>query len=108
MPCRTPRIRSGWFAGTAVLVLAAAIVLMLVLSAAPNLHERLHPTAAFLHECAVTLIVSGSCHHSAAAPLMIAPATTVQFTKILALNSVWVESPFLGARVLEHAPPAHS
>jgi hypothetical protein len=108
MPCRTPRIRSGWFGGTAVLVLAAAIVLMLVLSAAPNLHERLHPTAASLHECAVTLIVSGSCHHSAAAPLMIAPATAVQFSKILTLNLVWVESPFLGARVLEHAPPAHS
>jgi hypothetical protein len=108
MPRRTPRIRSGWFGSTAVLVLAAAIVLMLVLSAAPNLHERLHPTAASLHECAVTLIVSGSCHHSAAAPLMIPPLTAVQFSKILTLNPVWVESPFLGARLLEHAPPAHS
>jgi len=108
MPRRTPRIRSSWFGGTAVLVLAAAIVLTLGLSAAPNLHERLHPTAASLHECAVTLIVSGSCHHSAAAPLMIAPVPAVQFSKILVLNPVWVESPFLGARVLEHAPPAHS
>jgi hypothetical protein len=108
MPRRTPRIRSGWFGSTVVLVLAAAIVLTLGLSAAPNLHERLHPTAASLHECAVTLIVSGSCHHNAAAPLIIAPATAVQFSKILTLNPVWVESPFLGARVLEHAPPAHS
>jgi hypothetical protein len=108
MPRRTPRIRSSWFGRTAVLVLAAAIVLTLGLSAAPNLHERLHPTAASLHECAVTLIVSGSCHHSAAAPLMIAPVPAVQFSKILVLNPVWVESPFLGTRVLEHAPPAHS
>jgi hypothetical protein len=108
MPCRTLRIRSGWFDGTAVLILAAAIVLMLGLSAAPNLHERLHPTAASLHECAVTLIASGSCHHSAPAPLMIAPATAIQFSKISALTPQWVESPFLGACVFEHAPPTHS
>jgi len=102
------RVRQSWFSATTVLVLATAIVLMLGLSVAPNLHERLHPTAASLHECAVTLIVSGSCHHSAAAPLMIAPAIALQFSRILVLNSVWVESPFLGARVFEHAPPAHS
>jgi hypothetical protein len=108
MPRRTPRIRSGWLGGTTVLVLAAAIVLTLGLSAAPNLHERLHPTAASLHECAVTLISSGSCHHSAAAPLIIAPTTAVQFSKVPALNPIWVESPFLRACIFEHAPPAHS
>jgi hypothetical protein len=94
--------------GTTLLVLAGSIVLMLGLSVAPNLHERLHPTAATLHECAVTLIASGSCHHGAAAPPMIAPATVVQFSKIPALNPIWVESPFLGARIFEHAPPARS
>src|SRR5213595_4185169 len=96
MPCRALRIRSGRFGGATVLLLAAAIVLMLALSVAPNLHERLHPAAAPLHECAVTLIASGSCHHTAAAPLMIAPVPAVQFSKILVLNPVWVESPFLG------------
>jgi len=108
MPCRALRIRSGWFGGTTVLLLAAAIVLMLTLSVAPNLHERLHSAAAPLHECAVTLIASGSCHHTAAAPLMIAPATTVQFSKIPALNPIWVAAPFLSACIFEHAPPAHS
>jgi hypothetical protein len=108
MPRRALRIQSGWFGGTIGLLLGAAIVLMLGLSAAPNLHERLHPTAATFHECAVTLIVCGSCHHSAAAPLRIAPATAVQSSKILALNPVWLESPFLGASIFEHAPPAHS
>ena len=102
------RVRQSWFSATTVLVLATAIVLMLGLSVAPNLHERLHPTAASLHECAVTLIASGNCHYNAAAPLMIAPAIALQFSRILVLNSVWVESPFLGARVFEHAPPAHS
>ena len=108
MPSRVLRIQPGWFGDTILLLVAAAIVLMLGLSAAPNLHERLHPTAAPLHECAVTLIASGSCHHAAAAPLMIAPATAVQFSKIPALNPIWVESPFLGARIFEHAPPARS
>src|SRR6266536_4552421 len=101
------RVRQSWFSATTVLVLATAIVLMLGLSVAPNLHERLHPTAASLHECAVTLIVSGSCHHGAAAPLMIAPATALHFSKIPALNAIWVAAPFLGARIFEHAPPAH-
>jgi hypothetical protein len=101
------RIRSSWFGGVAILVVAA-ILLMLGLSAAPNLHERLHPTAASLHECAVTLIASGGCHHGAAVPLMIAPATDVQSPKIPALIPKWVESPFLGAHIFEHAPPVHS
>src|SRR5207249_8596902 len=108
MPCRTPRIRSGLFGGITVLVLAAAIVLMLALSAAPNLHERLHPTAASLHQCAVTLIASSCCHYSAAARPMIAPATALQFSRIPALNPIWVESPFLGACIFEHAPPTRS
>ena len=108
MPCRALRIRSGWFGDTTLLLLAAAIWLMLGLSVAPNLHERLHPTAASLHECAVTLIASGSCHHTVAAPLVIAPATAVQFSKVLALDSIWVAAPFLGARIFEHAPPARS
>jgi hypothetical protein len=102
MPCRAFRTRSGWLGGITVLVLAAAIVLMLGLSVAPNLHERLH--SASLHECAVTLIASGSCHHGAA-PLMIAPATPLQVSKIPALNQQWVESPFLSACIFEHAPP---
>ena len=76
MPCRALRFLSGWLGGTTVLVLAGSIVLMLGLEVAPNLHERLHPTAAPLHECAVTLIASGCCHHTVAAPLVVAPATT--------------------------------
>jgi hypothetical protein len=108
MPCRALRIRSGWFSDTTLLLLVAAIWLMLGLSVAPNLHERLHPTTASLHECAVTLIASGSCHHTTTAPLVIAPATAIQFSKILALDSIWVAAPFLGARIFEHAPPAHS
>jgi len=108
MPSRALRIRSGWFGDTTLLLLVAAIVLMLGLSVAPNLHERLHPTAASLHECAVTLIASGSCHHTATASLVIAPATAVQFSEAPARDSIWVAAPFLSARIFEHAPPVHS
>ena len=108
MPCRALRIRSGRFGGATVLLLAAAIVLMLGLSVAPNLHERLHPTAASLHECAVTLIASGSCHYTAAAPLVNAPAAAAQFSRNSVLNWIWVATPFLSARIFEHAPPANS
>jgi hypothetical protein len=81
---------------------------MLGLSVAPNLHERLHPTGPSLHECAVTLIAGGNCHYSAAAPLMIAPTRALNFSNIPVLSPQWVESPFLAARIFEHAPPAHS
>ena len=37
---------------------------------------------------------------------MIAPTTTLQFSKVAVLGLPWVESPFLAARVFEHAPPA--
>src|ERR1051325_9067388 len=81
MPSCALHIRSGWCAGAAAAVLTGAIILMLGLSVAPNLHERLHPTRASLHECAVTLIASSSCHHTAAVTLLIAPATVAQRPK---------------------------
>ena len=108
MPRRALRIQQGWFRSATVLVFVAAIVLMLGLSVAPNLHERLHSTEPSLHECAVTLIAAGSCHYSAVAPLMIAPVRALHLSKISVLSPQWVESPFLAARIFEHAPPAHS
>ena len=108
MPRRALRIRQSWFTSTIIVILATAIVLMLGFSVAPNLHELLHPTGASLHECAVTLIGSGSCHYSVAAQLMIAPTTVLHTPKIPALSPEWVESLFLGAHIFAHAPPAHA
>ena len=108
MQRRVFRVGQSWFSATIVLVLSTAIVLMLALSVAPNLHERLHSTTASLHECAVTLIGSGSCHYNAAAPPIIGPATALHLSKIPTLSPQWVESPFLVAHIFEHAPPAAS
>jgi hypothetical protein len=85
----------------------AAFLLALALSVSPQWHELLHPNAkAGHHECAVTLIGSGNLQHSAPAPLVVAPAPALQFSFVPALHPVWVASPFIGARIFEHAPPA--
>jgi len=87
----------------------ASLFLALIFAVAPQLHERIHPdTATSQHECAVTLIASGKYQQSDAPVLVSAPQPAVQFSKIPALQSVWVPAPFLGACIFEHAPPAHA
>jgi hypothetical protein len=91
---------------TAVFI-SAAFLWALALTVSPQLHERVHPDANRVeHTCAVTLTASGSYNHSAQAPLVGAPVPAIQFSKIPALTPQWVESPFLSARIFEHAPPA--
>ena len=85
---------------------SAAFLCALALSASPQLHQRVHYDANRAeHTCAVTMIASGSYDHAAHAPLVSAPVEAVQFSKIPALTPCWVQSPFLGACIFEHAPP---
>jgi hypothetical protein len=51
------------------------------------------------------MMASGSYDHAAYAPLLSAPVPAAQFSKIPALTPQWIESPFLGACIFEHAPP---
>jgi hypothetical protein len=51
------------------------------------------------------MVASGNYNHSAAAPLVNVPDLVAQFSSIPALTPQWVESPFLLARIFEHAPP---
>jgi hypothetical protein len=86
---------------------SVAFVWALALSASPQWHQRLHKNANRVeHNCAVTMIASGSYDHAAHAPLVSAPVPALQFSDIQALTPCWVQSPFLGARIFEHAPPA--
>jgi hypothetical protein len=86
-----------------------AFLSALALNASPRWHELVHPDAKIAqHECAVTLIGSGSYQQTAPAPLVIAPVPALHFSFIPALRPVWVASPFLGARIFEHAPPARA
>jgi hypothetical protein len=86
---------------------SSAFLWALALSASPQLHQRVHKDANRVeHNCAVTMIASGSYDHAAHPPLVSVPVPSVHFSKIPALTPQWVESPFLGACIFEHAPPA--
>lgn len=79
----------------------------LLLSASPQLHARIHPDAnRGEHTCAVTLIAAGNYAHAAHPPLIEAPEPRIQFSKIAALSSTWVQPLFLSAHIFAHAPPA--
>src|SRR5688500_5184106 len=91
--------------GTIASWTCAALLSAFALSALPHWHELLHSDAnTTQHECAVTLVSSGT-HHQPA-PLVAAPIPALQLSFIPALHPVWVASPFVGARIFEHAPPA--
>ena len=86
---------------------SAGFLWTLALSASSQLHQRIHPDANRVeHNCAATMVTSGSYDHAAHLPLVSAPVAVVQFSKISALTPCWVESPFLNASIFEHAPPA--
>jgi len=90
-------------AGSGLLI---ALFCAVALSSSPQWHERVHPDAKQpQHECAITLIAAGNVHHAAPAPLCVRPLSLVEFFETSRLNPVWVPSPFLSARIFEHAPP---
>jgi hypothetical protein len=87
--------------------ISAAFFWTLLLSVSPQLHARIHADAnRGDHTCAITLIATGSYDHAAQPPLISAPQPSVQFSKIAALNSTWVQPLFLSAHIFAHAPPS--
>jgi hypothetical protein len=79
----------------------------LALSASTQSHQRVHKDANRVeHNCGATIIASGSYDHSVQVPLVSAPVPAIQLSKIPVLTPCWVPSPFLGACIFEHAPPA--
>jgi hypothetical protein len=87
----------------------AAFLAVLALTAVPQWHEWIHPDAnSPWHECAVTLISSGGYENISTAPLVTVPVPVFHFCFVPALHPIWVASPFVCARILEHAPPANA
>ena len=86
----------------------AAVLLALVLSAIPRLHEQIHrATGTPNHECAVTLLASGNYQHTPTAAISLAPpAPPTAFAHTRA--SLQLVSAHLEFSPLEHAPPAIS
>src|SRR2546423_8242254 len=86
----------------------AAVLLALVLSAIPQLHEQIHATTgAPNHECAVTLLTSGNYQHTPSVPISVAPPTPPA-TFAHAFASFQLVTAHLEFSLLEHAPPVVS
>jgi hypothetical protein len=86
----------------------AAVLLALVLSAIPRLHEQVHGTTGTPnHECAVTLLTSGNYQHTPNAPISL-PPTAPPTAFVHTLASFQLVSAHLEFSLLEHAPPAIS
>ena len=85
-----------------------SLMLALVLSAIPQLHEELHAVSgAANHECAVTLLTSGNYQHTSAVSISVAPPTPpAAFAHAFA--TFQLVSARLEFSLLEHAPPAVS
>jgi hypothetical protein len=84
-----------------------AFLFTLVLSAAPQLHERLHQPTGATHECAVTLLTTGNCAHTPSDTITIAPPSPQQISRFSQPGPQLV-SLRLEFLLLEHAPPAFS
>jgi hypothetical protein len=84
-----------------------AFLFALVLSAAPQLHERIHQPSSATHECAVTLLTAGNCEHTPCDVIAIAPQppkpASAPFHRHFQLVSTRLDF-----SLLEHAPPAIS
>jgi hypothetical protein len=86
----------------------AAVLLAVVLSAIPQLHEQIHDGfGGPNHECAVTLLASGNCQHTPQATICLAPPAPPKLFVALQASFSLV-SAHLEFSLLEHAPPANS
>jgi hypothetical protein len=81
-----------------------AFLFALVLSAAPQLHERIHQPDGATHQCAVTLLTAGNCEYTPCDAIALAR----QLPRLVSapfhrhFQSVNARLEFL---LLEHAPP---
>ena len=84
-----------------------AFLFALVLSAAPQLHERIHQPTGATHECAVTLMTAGNCEHTSFDVITITPPPPRPVSR-LSQPGFQPVSARLEFSLLEHAPPAIS
>lgn len=100
-------LAATWFHPAIVATTLAGFLLALVLSASPELHERLHHDADDEHghhECLATVLHAGGCDDAAPAPPL--AGATIPVTDIpLPDRSRSTPSLYLSFRILEHAPP---
>jgi hypothetical protein len=85
-----------------------AFLFALVLSATPQLHERIHKASTDAsHQCAVTLLASGHCQQTPSHAISIVPPAPRQ-GDAFSYRNFEIASPRLDFSLLEHAPPVFS
>ena len=85
------------------LCLAGGVILSSLLSAAPHLHEQLHPDASADHLCLVTIFAHGQCESCASTPIFVGPdPLPTPIPLVVLLESIPGPRFFT---LLEHAPP---
>jgi hypothetical protein len=84
-----------------------AFLFALVLSAAPQLHERIHQPSSSTHQCAVTLLTAGTCEHTPCDLRAIAPQPPKLVSALLYRDFQLITGRFEFS-LLEHAPPVIS
>ena len=84
-------------------VLFCSVTFAIGLSAVPQLHDALHHGE---HQCAATLLSSGSWEHSAPEPTLIAPQPPPATVALVKACLRVIARP--QTSILEHAPPALS
>ncbi len=86
-------------------LLIGAIAFAAALSSSPQLHQRLHQLGSQTsHECAVTLLASGSVQHSVCEPVLLIPAQSPR-PALYPTAPLPTACPALEFSLLEHAPP---
>jgi hypothetical protein len=109
MPHVALRLRATWVSAGAGTLLVPTLLFAFYLSVCPQLHSRLHPSAAQAeHTCAATLIASGNVDHASPAPIGVESASIIEFSTAVPLALQAVRSLFLSACIFEHAPPVCS
>jgi hypothetical protein len=105
-----PRLTAGKTIAFRAIVVAgflSAFLFAVVLSAAPQLHERIHQPDGATHQCAVTLLTAGNCEHTPCDTIALAPPpprpASVSFHRHFQSVSARLEF-----SLLEHAPPTIS
>ena len=84
----------------------AGLVLALLMAVSPELHELIHHDGdAMEHQCLGTLMQTGGCDDTAPEAIVVAGFLATLFGPEPSGESVWVQSVFASAGVLEHAPP---
>ena len=106
MKCESAAAKPSRFRALIASLLFCSVTFAIGLSAVPQLHDALHHGELTTHECAATLLSSGTWDHNAPEPVLAAPHAAPQTVRFIDTALRFFARP--RTSILEHAPPALS